>query len=190
METEVKTIKVCSHCESECDIENRFCAKCGSEFEVETKISFGKGKPLKYFNFLFNFGIFYTLILGINQIKDVYSNFSTLFNYDFIMYFSYITNYYHVLFMILNFWIVFLLFKTKYSNNKLGFAKIYIYRLLLLAIDPIIALIVVFMDFGASNIDINRYIFIFVGQGIASIIAYIYFIKRIDFKWFDFSNIL
>ncbi len=190
METEVISKKVCSHCESECDIDNRFCAVCGSEFEVETNKSFGKGKPLKYFNFLFNFGVFYTLVLGINQIKDVYSNFSTLFNYDLIMYFSYITNYYHILFMILNLSIVFLLFKTKYSNNKLGFSKLYIYRLLLLAIDPIIALIVVYLDFGPADIDIMRYIFIFVVQSIMSIIAYIYFIKRIDFKWFDFSNIL
>jgi len=190
METEVITKKVCSNCKAECDIDTIFCAICGSEFEVETNLSFGKGKPLKYFNFLFNFGVFYTLVLGINQIKGLYTNFSTIFNYDFIFYFSYITNYYQAFFVILNFGIVSLLFKTKYSNNKLGFTKLYIYRLLLLAIDPIIALIVVYSDFGAFGIDLMRYIYIFVVQSIASIIVYIYLVKRIDFKWFDFSNML
>lgn len=194
MKVDTNNKKNCRSCNSICDIKSLYCGRCGTLFENQiqevNKSEFGNGESIKFFNFLYNFipiFIILNLLYSLNSFNSIINN---SFSGDLKLFFSYSFNIYLVIFFIISILLNGILIFSRLNNNKVAFAKTFIYRSVLVTLEPIISLIFIYIDFKDINQFFASSLALFIGQLILNLITYVYLTKRFEFKWFDFSNIL
>ena len=182
--------KICQKCGTEWCMDAHYCGVCGSELEYNKKEMFGNGLPLKYFNFLYNvLPIFSVVILFILTLSS-FNDFVTYFNSDIIYYLSFFSMQFTLIILILNYIFVGITLYTRVKNNKIGFSKVMIYRLIFAVLSPIVSLIPLYFDHGINSIVVNETMISLLFPIVTSSLTTIYLVKRFNFKWFDFSDIL
>lgn len=182
--------KVCHTCGAEWDLNARYCGKCGAELEFNKNEVFGNGLPLKYFNFMYNVLPILSSIVLLFLTISAYSDFINYYDSSLELYLSYFSTQFNVLNFILNYVLLGLSLYTRFKDNKIGFSKVMIYRLILAVIVPIVSLIPIFLDFGISSELIIETLTYLVSPLVMGVASTIYLVKRFDFRWFDFSQIL
>jgi hypothetical protein len=186
----IVTNNICSSCGSECLENTKFCRECGAELINKSIAEFGNGKPLVLFKLLYNPYLVISVFMIFISMINMYSDVKNYYNTDFILYIEYYSNIYLVFLMILDVTFILLLLNTRFKNNRIGFSKLQIYRMLILVISPFIGMLIAYFEFGIDSINIQAMVGPLVIQLIMSVLIYSYLIQLFDFKWFDFSNIL
>lgn len=183
------TTNFCKNCGTEYKEGMVFCGNCGNAINQQPSESFGYGKPLGFFNLLYNFGLGITIFTLLMSIIVWFTDFQKYYNSDISQYIAYNSNTFQLILIILDILLVLLSIYTRIKNNKVGFSKILIYRVLLLVITPFIGMLITYFEFGIDSINIQTIIGPVVIELIMSLFIYIYLTQLFDFKWFDFSGI-
>lgn len=182
--------RICHKCGAEWDLNARYCGTCGEVLEYNKNEMFGNGLPLKYFKFMYNvLPIFSTIFLLFLTLSS-YNDFINYYDSSLELYLSYYSIQFNFLNFILNYVLLGFTLYTRFMDNKIGFSKVMIYRLILAVIIPIVSLIPFYLDFGISSEIIVETLSYLISPLVMGIASTIYLTKRFDFKWFDFSQIL